>query len=321
MVSSTWPTLIVSFLMLFLLTPIQSGQSQANEESICQKAYGAIQTEQAVPNWLQIDFTAEDLFTENRYDLLAGRLLYSGIADGSQCYGWGLNLDGSPNGCGLEKAQPAVNQWQNQFDGEILSAAQKLGYPPRLVKSVIAIESQFWPASDWSRGEVGLGQLTNAGADLLLSWRQEVYQDACSQVYGQETCQRPYGKQEPWIQAAIRGKLLRMADPSCAQCKGGVDIDVAKQSIPLLVEGLSASCQQSAYLTRRLTGSAPSSIMTYEDFMKLSLANYHAGSGCTTYALQNTFVHYDWGSLSGHYSVGCPNGTGYVRKIVKSLHP
>lgn len=321
MVSSAWQAVMISILMFFSFIPVQTIQPQTEEESVCQKAFGATRTDQAVPSWLQMNLTVDDLYSENRYDLLAGRLLFTGIVDGSQCSGWGLNADGSPNGCGLEIAQPAVNHWQNQFDAEILSASQKLGYPPRLVKSVIAVESQFWPSSDWSRGEAGLGQLTDAGADLLLTWRPEVYQMACSKVYDGETCVRPYVKQESWVQAALRGKLLRMVDQTCAQCQGGVDIDVTKQSISLLAESLSASCQQTAYLTRRITGSMPSMRMTYEDFMKLSLANYHAGSGCTLYALQNTFVNYDWGSVSEHYAVGCQNGTGYVRKVMKFLQP
>jgi len=87
----------------------------------------------------------------------------------------GLNADGSPNGCGVALSEPAVIEWQNQFNEAIIDAARALRLPPRLLKVVIAVESQFWPGSDWEKGEVGLGQMTEAGADMLLTWRPGVY--------------------------------------------------------------------------------------------------------------------------------------------------
>ena len=34
---------------------------------------------------------------------------------------------------------------------------------------MIAVEFQFWPGASWEKGEIGLGQMTAMGADLLLS--------------------------------------------------------------------------------------------------------------------------------------------------------
>ncbi|HZW03205.1 MAG TPA: hypothetical protein VFF68_04720, partial [Anaerolineaceae bacterium] len=95
----------------------------------------------------------------------------------------------------------------------------------------------------------------------------------CSQVYAGETCQGDYIQLEPWMQAALRGKLLRTFD---AICKGGVDLEEARQSISLLAEAIAGSCQQSAYLVRRVSGNFPAQIMSCEDFVRLALANYHA---------------------------------------------
>ena len=64
-----------------------------------------------------------------------------------------------------------VDQWQNQFDGEIFIAATTEGVPARLLKRVISVESQFWPLwDDRPAGEIGMAQITAAGADQYLRW-------------------------------------------------------------------------------------------------------------------------------------------------------
>lgn len=321
MVSSAWQTVMTGLMMILIVLPGSPVQTQPNEAGACHRAYGSIPSTDTLPEWLQTDISEESLHTENRYDLLAGHLLVSGIVDGSQCFGWGMNTDGSPNGCGVEVAQSSVIEWQNQYDEAIVDTSKRNGLPARLIKSMIAVETQFWPGSDWMKGEIGLGQLTEAGADMMLTWRTGVYQNTCSQVYGDETCQHSYVDQEPWIQAALRGKLLQMLDTTCPSCKGGVDPERGSQTIPLLAEGISASCQQTAYLVRRFSGLVPSDAMGYEDFMRLVMANYHAGAGCTIQALRNSPLEHDWNNLALDYPFICQNGPGYIRRIMELMQP
>ena len=319
MVSGTWQALISGFLMVFFIIPGLPASVEENNPGVCQQAYGSFPASDKLPNWLEIDLKAGDLYSTNRFDILAGHLLTTGLVDGSNCPSWGLTVDGSPNGCGVETAQPAVVEWQNQFNETIAQTSQNLSLPSRLVKAVISTESQFWPGSDWAKGEVGLGQLTNAGADMILTWRPGVYTNACSQVYNSENCRRPYVDLDPGMQAALRGKILNIADSSCPNCKGSVNVEKARQSITLLVEGITASCQQSANLIHRFGGGAPSSVMKYEDFMKLTLANYHAGAGCTLNALQNSLTNRSWNNLSHNFSRGCQSAPLYVQRVMESI--
>ena len=321
MVSGPWQALISGIFMILLIIPGLPVSGEENNPGVCQQAYGTIPSNPKLPNWLETNVKAGDLYSTNRFDILAGHLLFTGFVDGSRCSGWGLTADGSPNGCGVEVARPAVVEWQNQFNEAIAQTASSLSLPSRLVKAVISVESQFWPGSDWTKGEVGLGQLTTAGADMILTWRPGAYTNICSQVYSAESCRRPYANLDPWMQAALRGKILQMADASCPTCKGGVDLEKARQSITLIGEGITASCQQSAYLAHRFGGAAPSTMMSYEDLMKLSLANYHAGSGCTLKALQNSFANRSWDFLALNFPQGCQSAPFYVKRVMESIQP
>lgn len=322
MVPGAWQAISIGILVTLLIV-IPPGVVKADENTpgVCQQAYGALDPTDPLPEWLHTEVAVAELHTENRFDLLAGHLLFSGFVDGSPCTGWGLNADGSPNGCGVALSEPAVVAWQNQFDEAIVDAARALQLPPRLVKAVIAVESQFWPGSDWEQGEVGLGQLTEAGADMLLTWRQGVYQDICLQVYAGETCQGDYAHLEPWMQAALHGKLLRTIDATCTTCQGGVDLVQARQSLSLLAEAIAASCQQTAYLVRRVSGDSPAQTFSYEDFVRLALANYHAGAGCLLNAMQNAGSGSSWATIAAGLPRGCLGGAEYIRRIEEQIVP
>ncbi len=320
MVSSARQAVSVGFLaVLLLIVTGEVAKADPSTPGVCQQAYGALDPLDTLPDWLQAEVAVDELYTANRYDLLAGHLLFSGFVDGSQCAGWGLNADASPNGCGVALSEPAVIEWQNQFNEAIVDASRALQLPPRLFKAVIAVESQFWPGSEWEKGEVGLGQLTEAGADVILAWRPGVYQDTCLQVYNGETCQGDYTYLEPWMQAALRGKLLKTVDTSCTTCKGGVDLEEARQSIPLLAEAIAGNCQQSAYLVRRVSGDVPAQLMSYEDFLRLALADYHAGAGCLFKAMQTVGGGSSWAAIAAGFPRGCLSGAEYIRRIEEQI--
>ena len=183
MAARAWPAVGLMVVFLACLPTGVAAGSAAPLDSVCIQAYGGLPDKYVLPDWLKNDVPVENLATNRRYDLLAGKLLYTGTVDGSPCPSYGLNPDGSPNGCGIELSQNAVNAWQNQFDPWIAAQSAQNGVPARVVKAVIAIESQFWPGSDWGKGEIGLGQMTEFGADLLLTWQADRYRQVCGQVF------------------------------------------------------------------------------------------------------------------------------------------
>ena len=168
MASRAWSPVIRILLAALTVMTTASWETtsvKADSGGTCQVAYGLTPT--SIPDWLMPVSENTNLATANRYDVLAAELLSSGLVDGITCPAQGLNPDGSANGCGIELTKDQVLTWQNQFDSVILSSSQAAELPPKVVKAVIAVESQFWPAANWTLGEIGLGQMTTYGACLL----------------------------------------------------------------------------------------------------------------------------------------------------------
>ena len=310
----------------YLLTPLLlvflcgAASFQQAFSSTCAGAYGAIPP-QPLPKWLETAAPAAGLATQNRYDLLAGHLLAAGLVDGSSCPSGGLNSDGSPNVCGLEIAQAEGIAWQNRYDASIVNAAQASQVPPYLIKAVIAVESQFWPAPDWAKGEIGLGQMTEHGADLLLAYRPNYARQVCIGTLSEEGCNLAYSFQPFANQAMLRGTVLRSLDVSCSTCAGGIDPAKGDQAVAVLAETLAASCNQSARLIGLVTGKTPSAWMSYEDFWRFVLANYHAGAGCMYQALRNSGNYASWPGIASGLPSGCRSGAEYVRRIEENIKP
>ncbi|MEP6894419.1 MAG: hypothetical protein ABI986_02310, partial [Chloroflexota bacterium] len=110
-------------------------------------------------NWDSFVQFPFQLNTDKTLHTLAARLIRNGIVDTSSCPGGGLSLGLDwPTGCGLEKASAVVTAWQNQFDGYIWLASRDYGIPPKILKTLIEYESQYWPGnSRFSQDEIGLG--------------------------------------------------------------------------------------------------------------------------------------------------------------------
>jgi hypothetical protein len=291
----------------------------ADSGGTCQAAYGLTPT--SIPDWLMPSEKNMDLATTNRYDYLSAKLLFAGLVDGSTCPANGLNLDGSANGCGLELASNQVDTWQNQFDPLILAYSQTNEVPPKVVKAVIAVESQFWPVGDLAKGEVGMGQMTEAGADLVLRWRPEYYQNICRQAFGEKGCDSAFPFLDASTQRLLQGMVLKEIDASSPRSPGGIDLDKAKHAINVLTETLNASCLQSTRIIELATGKSPVAIISYEDYWRFVLANYHAGAGCMYQALRKTSNPMDWNSIAGNFSSGCASGAEYIRRIEEQIKP
>ena len=84
-----------------------------------------------------------------------------------------------------------LQAWQNQLDPAIYLAGKIIKVPPRIIKGLIAQETQFWPMNDPvspSRGETGLGQLTDDGADLVMHYSPDLFDQWCHVAINKSYC-------------------------------------------------------------------------------------------------------------------------------------
>lgn len=262
-----------------------------------------------------------ELHTRKTLHNLATQLLLNGIVDASDCPAGGLSLGLNwPTACGLERATNAMIEWQNQYDDYIWLASKEEGIPPKIIKTLIEVETQFWPGNQRRfLDEYGLGQVSQLGVDVLLRRDPTLYLRVCPSVLSD--CTRPYLSLEPEQQRMIRGAVVSLMDVSCPDCEYGFDLDKAKESIPLIAMLFKANCQQVDYIlsltdkpdpdadaatataaaeTREklqklireggadataavatmLAGGGTEDITSYEDLWRFTILSYHAGQNC-----------------------------------------
>lgn len=140
------------------------------------------------------------LATSVDYKFLQGRLAW-----------WGINL--------------SAYEWQNRFDQQILGAADSAGVPARLLKGMLAHESQFWPLWTGDKGEQGWMQLTWDGADTALRHDPELFEHYCTLAIWQPYCtgydllteqQRTDVKSALLADLAVSGTPLQVADQAAS---------------------------------------------------------------------------------------------------------
>lgn len=133
------------------------------------------------PDLTNLDYI--NISTNNDYKILAYNLNWFGLMD-------------------------PVNLWQNQFDKDIIAASKITNVPPMVLKYIMAKESQLWPL--WSGiDEVGLIQLSDPGADLVLSWNDGIYNIFCPMAINKYLCLYGYGYLDPTYQQMIRDVFRR----------------------------------------------------------------------------------------------------------------
>ncbi|HEU0296660.1 MAG TPA: hypothetical protein VFR47_28245 [Anaerolineales bacterium] len=287
-------------------------------------------------NFVQFPF---ELNTDKTLHFLATKLILNGIVDARDCPAGGLSLSLDwPTGCGLEKARSAMIAWQNQFDEYIWLASRNHGIPPKLLKTLIDYESQFWPGnSRFYLDEYGLAQINQLGVDVLLRRDPTHYQRVCASA--QLDCTRPYASLDPEQQRLIRGLVISSIDASCPTCDYGVDLDRAKQSIDLIASLLQANCQQVDAIRKQAVEPDPdadaatataavatieaggsSGATTYEDLWRFTLLAYHSGSNCfreAYVAMRRGGGAVNWENLAN--SVACKGGEPYVEGLMDNL--
>ena len=206
------------------------------------------------PSWLSTPVHHEDLASDIPYTYLAANLIIQGAVDARACPDGGLLPGGGVNACGLEAARPAVNTWQDQFDGLILDASQKTGVPAHLLKNLFARESQFWPGVLRTLGDLGLGQLTENGADTTLIWNPSFFAQFCPLVLSGEACGKGYLHLKPYEQLLLRQALVGSVNATCADCPLGLDLGEANFSVTVFAHTMVANCEQAGRVVRNITG-------------------------------------------------------------------
>ncbi len=279
----------------------------------CLKAWGV--EDNTGPSWADFPPFPFDLNTQIPLHHLAARLITMGVVDTRSCPAGGLSADMDwPNACGLEKVHDQMIAWQNQFDESIWTAANQIGIPPKIIKTLIEVESQFWPGnSRFYVDEYGLGQMNQLGVDVLLRNNYDLYQQACKAIL--PSCIMPYVSLPPDQQALVRGVFMAAQDATCPTCQYGVDLTKAKQSIPIVAEILRSNCDQAKSVL-----DARSATTDYESYWKFTLLTYHSGQTCladAVKAVKQADETVDWEHVGPQ--VKCQGGRKYVDNFWANL--
>lgn len=299
---------------------VLSSQWLGPQVESCAKIWDAFPPIGDPPLWLSTPATEELLATGRPYHYLAGRLIANGLVSAGDCPGAGLLPNGYANACGLDKAKPMVDLWQNQFDPRIFQVAQETGIPAQLLKSLFAQESQFWPGVFRVAREFGLGQMTDQGADTVLLWNQSFFNQFCPLVLDGSVCERGYLRLQEPERAILRGALAVDVNADCAECPSGIDLSEAEFSIMVFAQTLLANCSQVSRTVFNATENSPGRVSTYEDLWLFTVANYHAGPGCLAFAIHTTQQRreaLDWEHVSTHFTAACQGAVNYVELVAK----
>ncbi|HJR81618.1 MAG TPA: hypothetical protein VJ821_16215 [Anaerolineales bacterium] len=304
----------------FWYVDVLSSQWAGVPVASCVQAWGVLPPVGGPPEWLSTPTQSEELGTDIPYNYLAARLIQSGMVDASSCPDGGLLSEEAASTCGMEVARAAVTEWQNQFDQVILNVAQDSGVPAHLLKNLFATESQFWPGKGM-KDDVGLGQLTEKGADTTFLWNPPFFSQFCPLVMDSAECGKGYLHLEEDQRKFLRAALIDAVNADCEDCPLGINLDRANFSIGVFAHTLLANCGQAGQLVENVTAGPAGASATYEDLWKFTLVNYNAGPGCLGNALEATLneeQELTWENLSTHLEPACQGAIDYVNDISAS---
>lgn len=304
---------------LYWYVDILSSQWQGIAVATCSEAWGVFPPVGGMPEWLSTPKQSEQLSSDIPYTYLAANLILQGAVDASACPDGGLMPGNVVNQCGLEKSRDAVREWQNQFDELILGTARETSVPARLLKNLFARESQFWPGIYQAVGDVGLGQLTENGADTTLFWNRSFFNQFCPLVMDSETCGAGYANLDGDQQIELRRALVGSVNAACEECPLGLDLTQADFSVGVFAHTMIANCEQTGQVIYNYTGEAPGEVASYEDLWKFTLVNYNAGGGCLAEAVSlaqaTSGLPLAWEDLAPHLTGACSGAVDYVNDI------
>jgi len=303
---------------LYWYVDVLSSQWKGQTVATCADSWNVFPPVGGPAEWLTTPKKSEELSSDIPYTYLAENLIRQGVVDSSTCIDGGLPPGGGVNQCGLEAARPSVIEWQNQFDELILTTAQDTAIPARLLKNLFARESQFWPGIFWDALDVGLGQLTENGADTTLFWNDSFYEQFCPMVYPEDACGDGYMHLDEEQQVELRRALVRSVNATCEDCPLGFDVTQADFSVTVFAHTMIANCEQTGQVVQNYTGKTPGDIASYENLWKFTLVNYNAGGGCLaegiTHALGEN-LELTWDNVSPFLTGACSGAVDYVNDI------
>lgn len=272
------------------------------------------------PDWLKPPTIASELRSNKKLYYLAAELIQNGAVNTSSCSNGGLTDSITANECGVAMASPKIQNWQNQFDQEILSVAKADDIPAKLLKNIFLRESQLWPGIYQGINEVGLGQLTENGADTVLLWNRAFYDSFCPLVLDNGFCSIGFANLGRGRQSLLKGALLQKANAACHNCANGIDQTKVGYTIHVFAETIKANCSQVNQIFINTTQKSPREITNYSDLWRFTLVNYNAGAGCLSKAIVRTKAGnspIDWAHVSTNLDPACRIAADYVVDITE----
>jgi hypothetical protein len=97
-----------------------------------------------------------------------------------------------------------------------------------------------------------------------------------------------------------------------------VDPEQASKSIALFSQTLLGNCSQVGQIVSYEMDQIPGEVLSYEDLWRMTLVNYHAGSGCLSRAVMEVAdddLPMDWDSVADALELVCPEALEYIRDI------
>jgi hypothetical protein len=191
--------------------------------------------------------------------------------------------------------------------------------PAHLLKNLFAKESQFWPGVSL-KSDIGLGQLTEKGADTTLMWNPPFFYQFCPLIIDSSECKNGYLGLDDAKREYLRLALISAVNANCENCPLGIDLERAKFSITVFAHTLLANCGQASQVVWNYNNSqTPGELgISYEDMWKFTLANYNAGGGCLADAFQVASTQsapLTWEGISPYFSPACQGAVDYVKEI------
>lgn len=255
------------------------------------------------PVVLEQPLTAGYLYTTNHYSYLAGHLIISGTAKGIKCTDGGVYSNGYATACGEQQAAEEVLEWQNRYDKQIYASSIQNNIPARILKAMVAQETQFWPSLK-NPYEIGLGSLTQNGVDMLLAWNKKYFLALCSAAYDKRACSGGYSYMSKNQQVILRHSVWEKA--------------LSKDEIDILGAVLFASAAQVNQMVSNTWYASPGDVASYEDMWKIAVANYHSGSGCIGTAMTESAQKHEaftWKGVRNYLLGDCKQAIMYVDNV------